>query len=93
MVDIPKGIKLVLPATWPGLSILIDSLDCQPKSQSKRVSVRVYLKDVAFSEKFNYDGVAAVLQVNKNVNASLLCVTEVSDVGAGDLFLLSRVKP
>jgi len=93
VVDIPKGAKPVLPATWPGLPILLDSPGYLPDLQSKTVSARVPLKDVGFPDNFNYDGVTAALQVNKNVHSPLLCVTEVFDVGSGDLSLPGRVKP
>ena len=85
--DIPKGQKPTMPKTWPGLPIFIDSPGYDFSMENSEVLVRVPLKDVGFSEAFNYDGVTAALRVNQQVHAPLLCVANVFDVASGNLSL------
>ena len=85
--DIPKGQKPKMPETWPGLPIFIDSPGYDFSMESSEVLVRVPMKDIGFSEAFNYDGVTAALRVNQQVHAPLLCVVDVFDVASGDLSL------
>ncbi len=89
--DIPEGTKPRVPATWPGLPILIDSPKVSPTISGRTVDVRVpfsqanELRDVAF------DGVTAGLQVNADLHAPLLCVRNVFDIASNDLSLPGRI--
>ncbi|MCI2282342.1 hypothetical protein L3081_01710 [Colwellia sp. MSW7] len=85
--DIPEGQKPTMPETWPGLPIFIDSPGYDFSMKNSEVLVRVPMKDIGFSEAFNYDGVTAALRVNQQVHAPLLCVTNVFDVASGNLSL------
>ncbi len=85
--DIPEGQKPTMPKTWPGLPIFIDSPGYDFSMENSEVLVRVPMKDIGFSEAFNYDGVTAALRVNQQVHAPLLCVTNVFDVASGNLSL------
>ncbi|HKQ30363.1 MAG TPA: hypothetical protein VJS66_03665 [Burkholderiales bacterium] len=90
--DIPKDAKPRLPATWPGLPILIDSPGYGPRFESKTVTIRVPLKDVGMPADFQFDGVTSSLQVNANVHAPLLCINRVFDVASGDLSLPGKLS-
>lgn len=92
VIDIPEGEKPRLPATWPGLPLLIDSPGWQPLIDGDSVEVRVALDDIGALEAASFDGVTAGLRVNANVHAPLLCVTDVFDVASGDLSLPGRVN-
>ncbi|MCB1511882.1 MAG: hypothetical protein KDJ36_13355, partial [Hyphomicrobiaceae bacterium] len=92
VIDIPEGAKPRLPATWPGLPILIDSPGWDPVIDEEVVEVRVPFANIAVVEAANFDGVASGLRVNANVHAPLLCVTDVFDVASGDLSLPGKVK-
>jgi len=85
--DIPEGQEPKMPKTWPGLPIFIDSPGYDFSMENSEVLVRVPLKDIGFSEAFNYDGVTAALRVNQQMHAPLLCVVNVFDVASGDLSL------
>jgi len=89
--DIPKDTKPKLPATWPGLPILIDSPGYGPRFEAKSVTIRVPLKDLGMPADFRYDGVTSSLQVNANVHAPLLCINRVFDVASGDLSLPGKL--
>jgi hypothetical protein len=85
--DIPHGKKPRMPKTWPGLPLFIDSPGYDFSMKDSEVLVRVPLKEIGFPEQFNFDGVTAGLRVNQQVHAPLLCVTNVFDIGSGDLSL------
>lgn len=90
--DIPEGATPKLPATWPGLPILLDSPGFTPIFDGPEVKI-----DVAFAQNVDiagaaYDGVTAALRVNVNVHAPLFCVTNVFDVASGDLSLPGKIK-
>lgn len=87
VIDIPEGATPRLPATWPGLPILIDSPGWQPILDAETVEVRVPFADIGAVQAAMFDGVTAGLRVNANVHAPLLCVTDVFDVASGDLSL------
>jgi hypothetical protein len=93
VVDIPPGSQPRLPATWPGLPILIDSPGWDPLIQQDRVSVRVAFADIGVVAGSNFDGVTAGLRVNESVHAPLLCVVDVFDVASGDLSLPGVIAP
>ena len=90
--DIPEGTKPKLPATWPGLPILIDSPNFKPDLKDKTVEVRVPLKSVGAVSGVAYDGVTAGLRVNANLHAPFLCVVNVFDVASGDLSLPGKMR-
>ncbi|GEM44717.1 hypothetical protein [Deinococcus cellulosilyticus] len=89
--DIPEGAKPRLPATWPGLPILIDSPGYEPVISSKTVTVKVPLKELGFKTDFQFDGVTAGLRVNESVHNPLLCVVDVFDVASGNLSLPGKI--
>ncbi|HEY8553208.1 MAG TPA: hypothetical protein VIL43_01560 [Burkholderiales bacterium] len=90
--DIPKGAKPKLPATWPGLPILIDSPGYTPVFEGPTVQVRLPLRDIGAPSDFRFDGVTSSLQVNASVHDPLLCINRVFDVASGDLSLPGSVS-
>lgn len=88
--DIPEGTTPKLPATWPGLPILLDSPGYTPVFDGPEVKIGVALK--ANVRGVSYDGVTAALRVNQNIHAPLFCVTDVFDVASGDLSLPGKIK-
>ena len=91
VVDIPEGTSPRLPATWPGLPILIDSPGWDPTFDNDVVEVKVAFSGADKIAGVGYDGVTAGLRVNESVHAPLLCVVDVFDVASGDLSLLGKV--
>lgn len=89
--DIPEGTNPKLPATWPGLPILIDSPGYVPVLKGNVVSLRVPMANVENLDAMKFDGVTAGLRVNDSVHAPLLCVKNVFDVASGDLSLPGTV--
>ncbi len=87
VVDIPEASKPRLPATWPGLPILLDSPGWDPVFNKDTVEVRVAFADIGVVSNAKFDGVTAGLRVNQSVHAPLLCVVNVLDIGSGDLSL------
>jgi hypothetical protein len=92
VIDIPEGETPPLPITWPGLPLLIDSPGWSPVFSDTTLVVRVPFADIGAVEQAQFDGVTAALQVNANVHAPLLCVTDVFDIASGDLSLPGRVN-
>lgn len=90
--DIPEGSTPNLPATWPGLPILIDSPGYTPIFDGPEVSVTVALPPQTDISGVSYDGVTSALRVNANIHAPLLCVTDVFDVASGDLSLPAELR-
>lgn len=87
--DIPEGTQPSLPATWPGLPILIDSPGFTPVFDGPEVTINAAIAaDVGGTA---YDGVTAALRVNESTHAPLLCVTDVFDVASGDLSLPGKI--
>lgn len=91
VIDIPEGTTPRLPATWPGLPLLIDSPGWQPVQTAETVEIAVPFADIGAVKAMTFDGVTAGLRVNANVHAPLLCVADVFDVASGDLSLPGRV--
>lgn len=87
VIDIPEGATPPLPVTWPGLPLLIDSPGWSPVFSGPSVSVRVPFADIGVLDDARFDGVTAALQVNANIHAPLLCVSDVFDIASGDLSL------
>ncbi|MCB2130581.1 MAG: hypothetical protein KDE03_16295 [Rhodobacteraceae bacterium] len=92
VIDIPEGATPRLPATWPGLPLLIDSPGWQPGLSAETVEIAVPFADIGAVEAMGFDGVTAGLRVNADVHAPLLCVTDVFDVASGDLSLPGGVN-
>lgn len=92
VIDIPEGATPRLPATWPGLPLLIDSPGWQPVLTGETIEVRVAFADIGAVEAASFDGVTAGLRVNADLHAPLLCVTDVFDVASGDLSLPGRAN-
>lgn len=92
VIDIPEGATPSLPATWPGLPLLIDSPGWQPVLSAETVEIAVPFAEIGALEGASFDGVTAGLRVNANVHAPLLCVTDVFDVASGDLSLPGQVN-
>lgn len=90
--DIPEGTSPKLPATWPGLPLLIDSPGYSPSLQKEAVSVRVPFRGAKELAGVAFDGVTAGLRVNANVHAPLLCVVDVFDIASDDLSLPGKVE-
>jgi len=90
--DIPEGTTPDLPETWPGLPLFIDSPDVRPVIEGKTIAVTLSLPQGTDSAALKFDGVTSALRVNQSVHAPLLCVTDVWDVGSGDLSLPGTVE-
>lgn len=86
VVDIPEGEEPTLPATWPGLPLLLDSPDLETWTSQEGAMVRVPV-DVVGDAEFAFDGVTAGLRVSASPHDPLLCVEDVWDVASGDLSL------
>lgn len=93
VTDIPDGAKPKLPATWPGVPLLIDSPEYQTVLKGDRVDVAIPLSLIGGITGASYDGVTAGLKVNGNLHAPLLCVDNVFKVASGNLSLPGKVMP
>ena len=82
----------VVPKTWPGLPIHIDSPDYRTRRRGHEISIRVPREDLAGAEAIRFDGVTAGLRVSTSPHDPLLCVTKVVDVASGDLSLPGRIS-
>ena len=91
VIDIPEGKKPKLPATWPGLPLLIDSPGFTPEISDATVQVKIPATQLGDFSAMKFDGVTAGLRVNESTHAPLLCVTDVMDVASGDLSLPGTV--
>jgi hypothetical protein len=92
VIDIPEGAAPALPATWPGLPLLIDSPGWQPVIEGDSVDVPVAFPNGTSLDGLGFDGVTAGLRVNASAHAPLLCVVDVFDVASGDLSLPGRAN-
>ncbi|MEO1089780.1 MAG: hypothetical protein AAFX81_04055 [Pseudomonadota bacterium] len=88
--DIPDGATPNLPATWPGLPLLIDSPGFTPVFDGPEIAINAAVAGAAVGA--SYDGVTSALRVNESIHAPLLCVTDVFDVASGDLSLPGKVR-
>jgi hypothetical protein len=91
--DIPKGAKPKVPATWPGVPLLIDSPDYPTTFRGDAVDVTIPLSLIGGIADASYDGVTAGLRVNGNLHAPLLCVGNIFKVASGNLSLPGKVTP
>lgn len=85
--DIPDGAQPKLPATWPGLPLLIDSPGFEPDLSDATVTVKIPAATLGDISAMTFDGVTAGLRVNESAHAPLLCVANVFDISSGDLSL------
>jgi hypothetical protein len=92
VVDIPEGTQPRLPATWPGLPILIDSPGYSQVFAADSVEVRVPFAELGVLKDLRFDGVTAALRVNASVHAPLLCVVDVFKTASGDLSLPAALE-
>ncbi|PLP58727.1 hypothetical protein CYK37_13720 [Mesorhizobium loti] len=93
VIDIPEGAKPKVPATWPGVPLLIDSPDYLTTFKGDTVDVEIPLSLIGGIAGASYDGVTAGLKVNGNLHAPLLCVSNVFKVASGNLSLPGKVVP
>jgi hypothetical protein len=92
VVDIPEGSTPMLPKTWPGLPILLDSPGWNPTFSNDTIEVKVAFDPSTNLADVKYDGVTAGLRVNQSMHAPLLCVVDVMDIASGDLSLPGKVN-
>jgi hypothetical protein len=83
--DVAPGVDVRMPATAPGVPLFLDSPDVRPAIAAKTLELKVPMP--AGAEAMKFDGVAAGLRLNTEMNAPLLCVTAVFKVASGDLSL------
>ncbi len=91
--DIEAGTKPKLPKTWPGAPILIDSPGYRPNFKANTVKVTVPFDSAEVASSISFDGVTSALQVNGNLHAPLLCVSDIFKIGSGDLSLPGKAMP
>ena len=89
--DVAPGAAARLPATAPGVPLLLDSPGFKPALAGSKVAVSVPMPEGGATMSF--DGVAAGLRVSQKMDAPLLCVTDVFKIASGDLSLPGRVAP
>ncbi len=89
--DIPEGKTPMMPATWPGLPIYLDSPGFTPLFDGPEITVNVAFRNDVALEGVAYDGVTSALRVNANIHAPLLCVVDVFDIASGDLSLPGKL--
>jgi len=85
--DIAEGTTPEMPSNWPGLPIFLDSPGFSPLFDGPEISIQVAFASEATAAGVSFDGVTSALRVNANVQAPLLCITEVFDIASGDLSL------
>ena len=93
VIDIPAGAKPKVPATWPGVPLLIDSPEYLTNFKGDTVDVEIPLSLINGIKGASFDGVTAGLKVNGNLHAPLLCVSNVFKVASGNLSLPGKVEP
>ena len=82
----------VVPETWPGLPIHIDSPGYRTLRKGHAISIVVPRGDLAGADALRFDGVTAGLRVSTSPHDPLLCVTKVVDIASGDLSLPGRAS-
>jgi hypothetical protein len=88
VADISPAEDIAMPATAPGLPILLDSPDVGVGLAGHGIALEVAAAPV---EGAAFDGVTAVLMVDTTPDTPLLCVTGIYDVASGDLSLPGRL--
>lgn len=93
VVDIPAETKPKVPSTWPGVPLLIDSPDYPTSFTGDTVDVEIPVALIDGIKSAGFDGVTAGLRINGDLNAPLLCVSNVFKVASGDLSLPGKISP
>ncbi len=89
----PEKDDVTLPPTNPGMPMYMDSPGFHVVTQDNQIKVVVPRYRVGGKPQFNFDGVAAYMQVNtSNANLPMLGVYAVYSVASGDLSLPYTVK-
>lgn len=89
----PEKDEVTLPPTNPGMPMYMDSPGFHVVTQGKEIKVVVPAYRVSGRTDFNFDGVAAYMQVNtSNKELPMLGVYAVYSVASGDLSLPYSVK-
>lgn len=91
--DIPKGTNPKLPPTWPNVPLLIDSPSYPTVLDDNVVEVTVPANSIGAIAGMTFNGVTSALQVNANLHAPLLCITDVFDIASGSLSSPGKVIP
>ena len=84
--------SVVLPPTNPGMPMYLDSPGFSVVFQSNTLKVAVPAQRVNNKKEFNYDGVAAYMEVSTDEDQPLLGVYAVYEVLSGDLSLPYSVQ-
>ncbi|MFH5831953.1 hypothetical protein [Halalkalibaculum sp. DA384] len=84
--------SVVLPPTNPGMPIYLDSPGFSVVFRGRSLKVAVPAQRVNNQTSFNYDGVAAYMEVSTDSNQPMLGVYAVYEVLSGDLSLPYAVK-
>lgn len=84
--------SVVLPPTNPGMPMYLDSPGFSVVFQSNVLKIAVPAQRLNNKKKFNYDGVAAYMEVSTEENQPMLGVYAVYEVLSGDLSLPFSVK-
>jgi hypothetical protein len=87
--DVAPGTDVKLPASAPGVPLLLDSPEARPATSGATLTLTVPKPKGA--EGMSFDGVASGLRVNTEMKAPLLCVTDVFKIVSGDLSLPGKV--
>ncbi len=85
--ELPEGERPVVPGTWPGLPIQIDSPGYRTTLHRHVAKVRVPVSHLPDLAGVRFDGVTAGLRVSTSPHDPLLCVSKVVDLASGDLSL------
>jgi len=82
----------VLPRTWPGLPVLIDSPGYSPRVAGNTIDVRVPFADLAVLRGARFDGFTAELRLGSPGTVPLLCVAPPVDSASGNLSLPGLIR-
>lgn len=89
----PKQARVTLPPTNPGMPMLMDSPGFQVVTKGNRISVIVPAYRMNKRTEFNYDGVAAYMEVNtEKKGLPMLGVYQVYSIASKDLSLPYSVQ-
>lgn len=88
VADISPAEDIVMPATAPGLPIMLDSPYVGVDLEGHGIALEV---EAATVDGTAFDGVTAALTVDTTPDTPLLCVTGIFDVASGDLSLPGRL--
>ena len=88
--DVAPGADIKMPATAPGVPLLLDSPAAKPAFSGASLRVGIPMPEGA--KTMTFDGVAAALRVNAEMKAPLLCVSDVFKVASGNLSLPGTVE-